>query len=88
MIDFNARARLGDFELDVAFRVPEAGNTVIFGASGAGKTSVLNLLAGALKPSAGHIEVGSEIFVDAGRGVFLPLEQRRLGWVFQDGRLF
>ena len=88
MIDFNARARLGEFEFDVAFRVPEAGNTVVFGPSGAGKTSVLNILAGALKPSAGRIEVGSEIFVDTERGLFLPLERRRLGWVFQDGRLF
>jgi len=88
VIDFNARARLGDFELDVGFRVPQAGNTVVFGPSGAGKTSVLNLLAGALKPSSGRIDVGSEVFVDTERGIFLPLEKRRLGWVFQDGRLF
>ncbi|HZF14778.1 MAG TPA: molybdenum ABC transporter ATP-binding protein [Steroidobacteraceae bacterium] len=88
MIDFDARAALGSFHLDVTFRVPEAGTTVLFGPSGAGKTTVLALLAGAMKARSGRIEVGSSVFVDTARDHFVPLERRRLGWVFQDGRLF
>jgi molybdate transport system ATP-binding protein len=88
MIDFDAQAALGEFRLNVGFRVPEAGTTVLFGPSGAGKSTVLAILAGALRPVSGRIEVGAEIFADTARGIFMPLEKRRLGWVFQDGRLF
>jgi len=88
MIDFDARVSLGEFRLEVAFQVPETGTTVLFGPSGAGKSTVLALLAGALRPQAGRVLVGGETLVDIDRGVFLPLERRHLGWVFQDGRLF
>ena len=88
MIDFSARTSLGEFRLDVAFRVPEAGTTVLFGASGAGKSTVLALLGGALKPETGRIVVGEEVLLDTEQAISVPLEERRLGWVFQDGRLF
>jgi molybdate transport system ATP-binding protein len=88
MIDFSARASLGSFHLDVTFRVPAAGTTVLFGPSGAGKSTVLALLAGALKPAAGRIVVGEDVLLDTERAISVPLEERRLGWVFQDGRLF
>lgn len=88
MIDFSARTSLGSFRLDVTFRVPAAGTTVLFGASGAGKSTVLALLAGALTPAAGRIVLGDEVLLDTERAICVPLEERRLGWVFQDGRLF
>jgi molybdate transport system ATP-binding protein len=88
MIDFDARATVGEFRLDVSFRVPEVGTTVLFGPSGAGKSTVLALLAGALRPEAGRIVVGDGVLVDTAKGVCVSLEERHLGWVFQDGRLF
>lgn len=79
--------RLGNFLLDVDFEAP-AGVTALFGRSGSGKTSVVNAVAGLLRPGAGHIRLGETVLFDAGRGVSVPVHQRRLGYVFQDGRLF
>ena len=88
MIDFEARASVGEFRLDVSFHAPETGTTVLFGPSGAGKSTVLALLAGALRPESGRIVVGNEVFLDTKSGTSVALEDRHLGWVFQDGRLF
>jgi molybdate transport system ATP-binding protein len=83
--DLDVRKRLGDTE--VACRVePGEGLTVLFGPSGAGKTSVLNMVAGLVTPDAGHIRVGGETLF-AG-GVDMPVEARRAGYVFQEPRLF
>ena len=79
--------RLGDLSLDVAFEAPE-GVTVLFGASGAGKTSVVNAIAGLLRPRRAHIALGGEVLQDSETGRFVPVHKRRLGYVFQDGRLF
>lgn len=65
-----------------------AGITVLFGPSGAGKTSVLDMVAGLLEPDAGHVRVGGEILFDAATGTDVPPERRRAGYVFQDARLF
>ncbi len=64
------------------------GVTVLFGPSGAGKTSVLDMVAGLLRPDEGHVRVGSETLFDSATGIDLPPERRRAGYVFQDGRLF
>lgn len=64
------------------------GLTALFGPSGAGKTSVLNMVAGLLKPDRGRIVVGGEVLFDSEAGVDLPPEARRAGYVFQDVRLF
>ena len=64
------------------------GLTALFGPSGAGKTSVLNMVAGLLKPDRGRIVVGGEVLFDSDAGVDLPPEARRAGYVFQDVRLF
>ncbi len=64
------------------------GVTVLFGPSGAGKTTVLDMVAGLLRPDEGHVRVGSETLFDSAAGIDLPPERRRAGYVFQDGRLF
>jgi molybdate transport system ATP-binding protein len=77
----------GAFALDVAFDAPP-GITVLYGRSGSGKTSVVNAVAGLLRPRAGRIETGGAVLLDTGRGIFVPPHRRRLGYVFQDARLF
>ena len=79
--------RFGDFSLDVAFEAP-AGVTALFGRSGSGKTSVINAVAGLVRPEAGHIELGETVLFDAERRISVPVHRRRLGYVFQEGRLF
>ena len=62
--------------------------TVLFGRSGAGKTSVVNAVAGILKPQAGRIAVEDLVLFDRSQRIWLPPHRRRLGYVFQEGRLF
>lgn len=78
---------LGGFDLDVAFDAPP-GVTVLFGRSGSGKTSIINAVAGLLKPKTGRIAADGWVLLDTARGVNLPPHRRRLGYVFQEGRLF
>jgi len=85
------RQRLGSgFELDADLRIPlaEAVVTVLFGPSGSGKTSLLRLLAGLERPDEGLISLGNAIWCDTSRGVCLPPQQRRAGFLFQDYALF
>ncbi len=76
--------RFGDFTLDVAFSAP-AGVTAITGPSGAGKTSIINAVAGLFRPDAGEVRYGDEVLF--GPGVWVPPHRRRFGYVFQDARL-
>lgn len=78
---------LGALTLDVAFDAPP-GVTVLFGRSGSGKTTVVNAVAGLLKPARGRISLGDHVLQDSDRGIWLPPHRRRLGYVFQDARLF
>lgn len=75
------------FRLDVSFTVGN-GFTVLTGASGAGKTSVLRLIAGILTPDEGSLKMGSQTFFDSAQKINLPIQQRRVGFVFQDYALF
>ena len=70
-----------------AFR-SDAGATVLFGPSGVGKTSVLDMVAGLVRPTAGHVRVGGATLFDAAAGIDVPVERRRAGYVFQEARLF
>ncbi|ANK82031.1 MAG: molybdenum ABC transporter ATP-binding protein [Rhizobiales bacterium NRL2] len=81
------RHRFPGFELDVAFEAP-AGVTALFGRSGAGKTTVVNAVAGLLRPQAGRVAVNGWELFDTESGLWLPPHRRRVGYVFQDGRLF
>jgi molybdate transport system ATP-binding protein len=83
--DLDVIKRLG--EVEVALRLEaDSGVTVLFGPSGVGKTSVLNMIAGLLRPDRGHIRVGGLMLFDATTD--MPIERRRAGYVFQDSRLF
>ena len=85
--DVDVAKRLGDAE--IACRIEGgAGLTVLFGPSGAGKTSVLNMVAGLVEPDRGHVRVRGEDLFDGALGLDLPPERRRAGYVFQEARLF
>ncbi|BCH26388.1 molybdenum ABC transporter ATP-binding protein [Mesorhizobium sp. L-8-3] len=81
------RHRLGTFDLDVAFE--SSGRlTALFGPSGSGKTSLVNLIGGLMRPDKGRIVADGRVFVDTSARSFLPKHRRRIGYVFQDARLF
>ncbi len=85
--DIDITAKRGAFQIVAAFKA-EPGLTVLFGPSGAGKTSILDLIAGLLPPSRGRIAVDGHVLFDFGARVDLPPERRRVGYIFQDARLF
>ncbi|WP_152044572.1 molybdenum ABC transporter ATP-binding protein [Aureimonas psammosilenae] len=86
-ITVDVRRRLGAFRLDTRFTA-KAGLTAIFGRSGSGKTSLIDLVAGLSRPDDGRIEAEGTVFADTSQGIFLPPHRRRIGYVFQDARLF
>jgi molybdate transport system ATP-binding protein len=79
--------RLGAFTLDVAFQ-SDGHLLALFGPSGSGKTTVVNTIAGLIRPSRGRIAVAGETLVDTDLGIFTPPHLRRIGYVFQEARLF
>ncbi|WP_343714457.1 molybdenum ABC transporter ATP-binding protein [Inquilinus sp.] len=86
-LEVEIRHRQGDFALDIAF-ASEGRLTALFGRSGAGKTSVVNVIAGLVRPLHGRVVVDGRPLVDTERRLFLPPHRRRIGYVFQEGRLF
>ena len=88
MLQVSIQKQLEAFALQVSFVLASRGITVLWGASGSGKTTLLQCLAGLLRPDAGRIACREAVWFDAERGVCLAPERRRLGYVFQDVRLF
>lgn len=88
MLRVEARARLGALSLDVALTVPAGSCVALAGPSGAGKTSLLRIVAGLARPQDGLVACGGETWLDTARGVDLPPERRRCGYVFQEYALF
>lgn len=78
---------LPGFSLEAEFEAPP-GVTVLFGRSGSGKTTIANAVAGLLRPNRGRIVAGEQVLMDSDRGLWLPPHRRRIGYVFQEGRLF
>jgi molybdate transport system ATP-binding protein len=85
--DIALEHRIGEREIALAF-ASDARLTALVGPSGAGKTTVLNCIAGLIRPDAGRIAVGGKALFDGARRIDLPPERRRAGYVFQEGRLF
>ncbi len=79
--------RFAGFALDVVFEAPP-GLTVLFGPSGSGKTSVVNAVAGLLRPDTARIALNGSLLTDTAKRLFTPPHRRRIGYVFQEPRLF
>ncbi len=79
--------QLGTFMLAARFEAA-GGATALFGPSGAGKTTVVNVIAGLLTPDRGSIALDDTVLFDAAAGINVPPHRRRIGYVFQEGRLF
>lgn len=87
MFALDIELRRGDFARHV--RIDDAARVIaLTGRSGAGKTSVLHAIAGLVKPRSGRIAIGERLLFDSERRIDLPPHQRRVGYVFQDARLF
>jgi molybdate transport system ATP-binding protein len=87
MLRVDITKKLGDFSLEASF-TSEGRVTGLFGASGAGKTSLISMIAGLLKPDRGIIAIDGETLDDTEKRVHVPAHRRRIGYVFQDARLF
>ena len=81
------RHGLGNFVLDARFETG-AGLVALLGRSGSGKTSIINAIAGLIKPDQGRVKVDDVVLVDTAHKIFLPPHRRQVGYVFQEGRLF
>ena len=88
MLKVNLNHRLGDFRLEAEFEAEANSITGLFGKSGAGKSSLIDMVSGLVTPDHGHISIGDDVLFDSKRGIDLPPEKRRIGYIFQDSRLF
>lgn len=87
MLEVDVEGRVGSFSITARF-TSGPGVTALFGRSGAGKSSLINMVAGLLRPERGRIAVGDTVLFDASRGINVAPSRRRIGYVFQEGRLF
>jgi molybdate transport system ATP-binding protein len=87
MLSFDAEKRFADFVLAARFE-SRGGATALFGPSGAGKTTIANMIAGLVRPDRGRIALDDTVLFDSDKSVNLPAHRRRIGYVFQEGRLF
>ena len=86
-MEISVTNKLGNFRLNATFQGVDSGVTALYGPSGAGKTSIVNMVAGLVRPDAGRIAINGLCVFDSARRIDLPPEKRRIGYVFQDGRL-
>jgi molybdate transport system ATP-binding protein len=87
MLRVDVAKQLGEFSLEAAFE-SQGRVTGLFGASGSGKTSLVNMIAGLLRPDRGTISLDGEVLDDTATAIHLPAWRRHIGYVFQDARLF
>jgi molybdate transport system ATP-binding protein len=87
MLAVRAEKQFGEFSVNVSF-TGDTLATALFGPSGAGKTSVINMIAGLVMPDRGRIALGDDVLFDSATGINVPVWRRHIGYVFQEGRLF
>lgn len=87
MLEIDVTRRLGDFQLNARL-VSDGRITALFGRSGSGKTSLVNIIAGLASPDRGRVAIQGEVLVDTKAGLRVPAHKRRIGYVFQEARLF
>lgn len=90
MIELRAKKDFPTFSIDVDIGIDEdeAGIVALFGRSGCGKTSIINMIAGLLKPDTGRVSIDGRVLFDSAAGIDMPPHKRGIGYVFQDSRLF
>lgn len=88
MLKINISKTLGALSLNLNIDIPAQGVTAIFGRSGAGKSSLINLVSGLVTPQSGKIILNETVLFDSERKINLPPEKRHIGYVFQEHRLF
>jgi len=86
-LEVDVYRRLGAFTLEARFATG-GGLTALFGPSGSGKTSLINIISGLLRPDRGRVVVDGRVLVDTEQGIFVPKHRRRIGYIFQEPRLF
>ena len=82
MIDINVQKSLGDFQISAKIGLESDGVIALFGRSGSGKTSLVNMIAGLTTPDSGTISIAGKTLFDSSQGINVPPEQRSLGYVF------
>ncbi len=87
MLALDVEKRLGDFAVAARFETA-GGVTALFGTSGAGKTTLVNMIAGLIAPDRGRIRLNDTVLFDSAARIDVPAHRRRIGYVFQEGRLF
>jgi molybdate transport system ATP-binding protein len=87
MLVLDVEKRLGEFFISARF-ASAGGVTALFGSSGAGKTTLVNMIAGLIAPDRGRITLDHTVLFDSSAAIDVPVHRRRIGYVFQEGRLF
>jgi molybdate transport system ATP-binding protein len=87
-LELHVGKQLGAFKLEAELKVSGRGVVALFGRSGSGKSCLVNAIAGLMRPDTGRIAVNGETLFDSTRRIDAPVESRRIGYVFQDARLF
>jgi molybdate transport system ATP-binding protein len=87
MLAVDVAKRLGEFSVAAKFEAT-GGATALFGPSGSGKTSIVNMIAGLVRPDRGRIALDEHVLFDSAARIDVPAHRRRVGYVFQEGRLF
>ncbi len=88
MLEIDVTKQRGAFTAQVAFTSTTPGVTALFGRSGCGKTTTIDMIAGLLRPDRGHIRIDGAVLFDAAQGIDVPAQARGIGYIFQDSRLF
>jgi molybdate transport system ATP-binding protein len=88
MLSVAVKKTRGSFSLDARFELPTPGVVALFGRSGCGKSTLVNVIAGLLDADAGRVALDDIVLLDTERRLYVPPERRRIGYVFQDARLF